>query len=106
MFITKPKTITLHDLSVQWRGIKCHYNTIEEEHKAVMMYVKKNPYPSYNKLCGLLPVNKWVKYRERNHALCKKIYENITNDAKIWKKNNNQNQESFDQCVRTCLSYL
>lgn len=56
-------------------------NEIKEEKMLIESWVKKNPYPSFDKVQKLIEFNiqLWSEYGEFNHTCCKIIYENPSN---------------------------
>tara|TARA_B110000438_G_scaffold114120_1_gene111864 strand:+ start:531 stop:1148 length:618 start_codon:yes stop_codon:yes gene_type:complete len=65
-------------LGIVWNNVDSYYKTFEDEKIAVLNFVKNNPYPSYAKLSKLLPTKELSEYGEKQHSICKVIYENIT----------------------------
>lgn len=59
---------------------KEHYNSLEEEEKAVEKFIREHPYPGYDEIRNKLPIELWAEYGTLNHEWCKMIYENLTND--------------------------
>ena len=61
---------------------------VEKENRQIRMFIRKNPYPSYNFIIKeLILKNKefdqFSEYGEPNHECMKEIYENILNDEII-----------------------
>lgn len=55
-----------------------------DEDEPIINFVKAHPYPSYEEMVNIIGKDDrtYAEYGEKNHELCKKIYENIT-DSKI-----------------------
>tara|TARA_B100001094_G_C18127971_1_gene770559 strand:- start:551 stop:922 length:372 start_codon:yes stop_codon:yes gene_type:complete len=64
-------------------GKKWEDNELRLEQEQLMTFVKKHPYPSFEDVCGELDYQSFAEYGTVNHELCKRIYENSTNDKII-----------------------